>query len=104
VDVTVSLVTCGSRDEGERIARTLVEDKLAACVNVVPGVTSFYFWDGKLNRDEEVLLVIKSVDRRSEDLARRVREIHSYSVPEVVTLEVAGGSGAYLDWVRGEVP
>lgn len=98
--VRVVLTTAASAADAERIARHLVERRLAACVNVVGGVTSHYRWEGKLERGEEVLLVIKS----RADLRERLREalvaIHPYDLPEVVELDVAGGHPPYLDWVR----
>lgn len=103
MSVTISFVTCADRKQARKIAKALVEEKLAACVNVVPGVTSFYFWKGKLNRDAEVLLVIKSTAAASERLAKRVKELHSYAVPEVVTIAAASGNPDYVKWVEGEV-
>lgn len=97
---TVTLVTCKDRAQAKRIARALVEDRLAACVNVVPGVSSIYAWKGKIEESREVLLVIKSRAALSKRLAARVRALHSYSVPEVVTLPIAAGNPAYLRWVR----
>ncbi|MHC4605772.1 MAG: divalent-cation tolerance protein CutA [Planctomycetota bacterium] len=103
MSVTVTFVMCGSKEEGEKIARALVEEKLAACVNIVPGVTSVYFWEGKLNVDPEHLLVVKSTRAKCGDLVRRVRELHSYDVPEVITMPVSAGSPDYLKWVENSV-
>ena len=103
MSVTISFVTCGSKEEAEKIARTLVEDRLAACVNIVPGVSSVYFWEGKLNVEEEHLLVIKSRARVADRLTRRVQDLHSYSVPEVVTFPITAGNSEYLKWVEGQV-
>ena len=100
MSVTVSFVTCASKEQAERIARALVEEKLAACVNIVPSVTSVYVWEGRLTVEPETLLIIKSTADRSERLVRRVRELHSYAVPEVVTLAVASGNPDYLRWVE----
>lgn len=100
---TVSFVTCSSREEAAKIAETLVAEKIAACVNVVPGVTSVYVWEGKLCRDDEHLLVIKSTEAAAGRLAGRVRELHSYRVPEVVTIPVATGNADYLKWVEESV-
>lgn len=96
------LVTAGSGEEAERIARTLVEERLAACVNVVSGVRSLYRWEGRVAEDTEHLLVIKSRRELLPRLEQRVRELHSYSVPEVVALEVIGGSRSYLEWLFRE--
>jgi periplasmic divalent cation tolerance protein len=96
----VVLVTCPSRKVGEKIAHALVEERLAACVNVIPGLTSIYRWEGKICRDAEVLLLIKTRQVRLPALTRRVRAYHPYSVPEIIALPLAGGSATYLAWVR----
>ncbi len=98
--VEITLVTCATAKEGERIAEALVREKLAACVNVVPGVRSIYVWEGKLRKEGEVLLVIKSTSRARKRLASRVRALHSYSVPEIVTFPIEAGNPAYLKWVK----
>ena len=96
----VTLVTCKDRAQARKIARALVAERLAACVNVVPGVGSIYVWEGKLEESKEVLLLIKSRAALSKKLAARVRALHSYQVPEVVTLPIAAGNPAYLRWIR----
>ena len=101
---TVTFVTCGSAREARKIARTLVREKLAACVNVVAGVTSIFFWEGKAQEDREWLLIVKSRAALSKKLAARVRKLHSYSVPEVLTLNVASGNPDYLKWLRDSTP
>jgi periplasmic divalent cation tolerance protein len=98
--VIVVLVTCPSQEVGEKIGQALVHDRLAACVNVVPGLTSIYRWEGKLCRDGEVLLVIKTRRTRLPALIRRVKGLHPYSVPEVIALPLVGGSPPYLSWVH----
>ncbi len=95
----VVLVTTATREEGERIARDLVAERLAACVNLVPGVRSFFWWKDALQEEHEALLVIKSREDRFEALAARVRSLHSYAVPEVIALPVVTGSEAYLAWI-----
>ncbi len=99
----VVLITTGSREEALKIARTLVEEKLAACVNVVPSVSSFYWWEGKLQEDEEALLVVKTTAAAFPALEGRVRELHSYTVPEIIALPIMEGYKGYLDWVAGSV-
>ncbi|MBI2880989.1 MAG: divalent-cation tolerance protein CutA [Candidatus Tectomicrobia bacterium] len=96
----VVLMTCGGEEEARKIAEALVEENLAACVNVVPGATSIYRWEGKVRRDPEVLLIAKTREKRLRDLESRVKDLHSYTVPEVVALPVVAGSKDYLDWVK----
>ncbi len=96
---TVTLVTCPSARVARRIARALVEERLAACVTVVGGAVSIYRWKGKRCEDRETLLVIKSTKLRGAALARRVKELHPYEVPEVLALPVAGGDARYLGWI-----
>jgi periplasmic divalent cation tolerance protein len=100
--VRVVLVTAPDTECGERLARTLVEERLAACVNLVPGIRSFYRWEGRVQDDAEVLLVVKTQEGRGAALAARVQELHPYELPEVLELPAVGGSDAYLDWVFTE--
>ena len=100
----VVLITAGSQEEAERVAGALVMGRLAACANVIPGVTSIYRWDGQIQQDQEWLLVVKSQQAVLEDLVECVQELHSYDVPEIIALPVTGGSKAYLDWIDQEVP
>jgi len=99
----VVLMTAGSQEEAERIAQALVAEMLAACVNVVPGVTSIYRWEGRVQRDQEWLLVAKSRRDVLDRLVERVQEIHSYDVPEIIALPLAGGSEPYLRWLDSVV-
>ncbi len=100
MSTTVSLVTCKNAKQGERIAKALVAERLAACVNVVPRITSIYRWKGKSCRDAECLLIIKSRTAHSRKIARRVKELHTYSVPEVIQVAVVSGNPEYLRWIR----
>ena len=97
--IVVVFVTCPNRRAAERIGRTLVEEHLAACANILQGLTSIYRWEGKVCRDPEVLVLLKTRRSCFPALAHRVRELHPYSVPEIVALPVALGSPAYLAWV-----
>lgn len=94
------LITASGRPEAEKISRVLVGERLAACVNTVPGVRSRYRWKGKIETASEVLLIAKTRRSRMARLIRRVREVHSYAVPEVISLTVAEGNPDYLSWVR----
>lgn len=102
-EARVVLMTAPDGETGARIARALVEERLAACVNVVPGVRSIYRWQGRIEDDAEVLLIAKTHADRCEELAARVRALHPYDLPEVIALAVAGGSSDYLAWLRAEV-
>jgi len=95
------LMTAGSQEEAERIANALVAEMLAACVNIVPGVTSIYRWEGKVQRDQEWLLVAKSRRDVLDHLVERVQALHSYDVPEIIALALVGGSEPYLRWLDG---
>ncbi len=95
----VVLVTVGNPEEARRIGRALVEERLAACVNVVAGVASTYWWQGRIEDAGELLLVCKTRRDRVEALTARVRALHSYTVPEVIALPVVAGNPAYLSWI-----
>ncbi len=99
----VVLMTTGSQEEAEKIAQALVKEMLAACVNIVPGITSVYRWEDEVQQDREWLLVAKTRREVLNDLVRRVRRLHSYDVPEVIALPLEGGSDAYLRWIDSEV-
>jgi periplasmic divalent cation tolerance protein len=94
----VALVTC-PQDRADDIARALVEARVAACVNVVPAITSTYRWKDEVCRDDEALLIIKTLRERFDDLRREVLRIHPYELPEVILLPVAAGHAPYLDWI-----
>ena len=98
----VVLSTAGSTEEAERIATALVDERLAACVNLVPAVTSIYRWQGAVERATEVLMVMKTRRALSRRLVARLQELHGYDVPEAIVLPIDGGSRPYLEWVLGE--
>ena len=95
----VALSTVNSPEAAERIARALVEQGVAACVNVVPGVTSYYRWKGALEKDAEILLVIKARAEAFEALKAALLAIHPYEVPELVAIPIGSGHQPYLDWL-----
>lgn len=99
----VVLSTCADAETAERIATRLVEGGLAACVSVVPQVRSIYDWQGKLERNAESLLVIKTGNERLEEIEEVVKEISGYEVPEVIALDIVGGAEDYLRWLQLEV-
>lgn len=100
--VRLCLCTCPDRAGAEAIAQALVEERLAACVNLLPGVTSIYRWDGRIERAEEIQLLIKTSAARLPALAERLRALHPYDVPELIALEAVGGLSEYLNWVAAE--
>jgi periplasmic divalent cation tolerance protein len=101
-EAIVVLVTTPTPERAAEIARALVEEKLAACGNVLPAVRSIYRWEGKVQDDQEALLVLKSTRDRFGALRDRVLALHPYQVPEVIALPVEAGSAAYLAWIAGE--
>jgi len=101
-DICAVLTTAPDEDVAATIARALVEERLAACVNVLPGARSIYRWEDALQDDAEVVLVIKSHRNRSQALAARIKDLHPYELPEVLVLPVSGGSVPYLDWIATE--
>ena len=99
----VVLTTVDSEELGRRIAAALVEGRLAACVSIVPGVRSIYRWQGRLCDEGELLLLIKTTSGRFEAVRRRIRELHTYQVPEVICLPVGAGDPDYLNWLKAQV-
>lgn len=95
----IILCTCPDRTTAERIAETVVSERLAACVNIVPGLTSIYRWEGQIQREVELLLLIKTRQEIYSLLEARIRELHPYQVPEIIALPIQTGSVAYLDWI-----
>ena len=101
--VLVCFCTCPDRATADRLAEALVAERLAACVNVVPGLHSVYRWQGAIERSDETLLLIKTTQAGLPALSSRIVELHPYELPEIVAVEVAGGLSAYLDWVAEQV-
>ncbi len=100
----VVLVTCGTLSEGRKIARRVVQKRLAACVNVLRSpMNSYYTWKGKLEAAREYLLVMKTTRNRLAELEKEVKRLHSYEVPEFIALPVAAGSKDYLAWLESSV-
>ncbi len=98
-DISVVLVTAGNGDEALTIARTIVEEKLAACVQIIPRIRSIYRWKGEICDEEEHLLIMKTRSELFPLLQDRIRELHSYEVPEIVTFPLSAGLPEYLNWV-----
>ena len=99
-NVIVVLTTCASEEEAVKIGKVLVEESLAACVNIVSPVRSIYQWEGKICDEKESFLIIKTGRERFEALESKIKSLHSYSVPEIICLPVVEGSLAYLEWLE----
>ena len=102
-DKIVVLTTCASTEEAQRVARALVEKRLAACVNVISGIRSVYRWKDAIEDEEEILLVIKTSRALMEEVKDEIERLHSYEVPEVIALQVVDGSERYLAWMNREL-
>ena len=101
-EALIVLCTCGSAEEADRIANTLVNERLAACVNILPPIQSVYRWQGAVERAREVLLLIKTTRDHLMSLSGRIQTLHSYDTPEIIALEIAGGSETYLTWLQDQ--
>ncbi len=101
-DVRLVITTCPDEGTGEAIVRALVEERLAACGNIVAGVRSIFRWQGRVDTEVECLVLLKTRDSRLDQLARRLDELHPYDVPELLAMKVDRGAIAYLDWVVEE--
>ncbi len=99
---TMIYITASSRDEALRIGRIVVGDRLAACANVLPGVTSVFLWQGEVQEEGETSLILKTRSELVERLTRRVKELHSYDCPCVVALPITGGNPDFLQWIAEE--
>jgi periplasmic divalent cation tolerance protein len=102
-NAVVGLVMCSSRSEARAVAQSILKRKLAACVNIVGGLESHYWWQGKIQLAREYLLLIKTTRARARAVANAVKRTHSYEVPEVIFLPVAAGETKYLQWLRKPV-
>lgn len=92
-------MTAGSLDEAQRIGRELVSARLAACVNILPQMQSIYVWEGRLQEDAEAVMIAKTTAERAAELMARVKSLHSYSVPCIVSLAVEDGNPPFLEWI-----
>ncbi|MBC7112817.1 MAG: divalent-cation tolerance protein CutA [Candidatus Methanomethyliales bacterium] len=96
----VVFITVGSKDEAHRIAHELVNKGLAACINIIGGVESVFYWQGKIETAPEHLLIVKTTKDRLDLLVKRTKELHTYSVPEIIWFTLEGGLKEYLDWIK----
>jgi periplasmic divalent cation tolerance protein len=97
----IVLMTAANREEAVKIVCTLLEERLIACGNIVDSVSSFFWWKGKIEEEKEVLVIMKSDEKLFKKLSKRVTELHSYDVPEILALPIVDGSPSYLEWLKG---
>ena len=102
-DYVIIFVTCGSKKEANDIANSLLKKSLVACVNIVSGVESKFWWKGKIDNAKEVILTMKTLERNFRTVEKEVKRLHSYEVPEIIAISVVAGSERYLDWVKESV-
>ena len=100
---TVLIITASNPEEAQQIANLLLNHKKAACVNIVPGVSSLFWWQGKIDSAQESLLMVKTKTSLLGEIITLIKQIHSYDVPEIIALPVVGGNQDYLDWIGREV-
>jgi len=100
VKLFLGLSTAASEEEAQRIGRVLVEKKLAACVNIIPGITSLFFWEGKLCKEREVVILIKTSEKFIKEIINNIKNLNTYSVPEILFVNIEKGDDKYLDWIR----
>lgn len=101
-NVQILLSTVESAQTAEKIAATVVEERLAACVNVLPGISSYFRWEGEVQREQEFMLILKTSTDRLRELIERIKTLHPYEVPEIVAVPVEEGHQPFLDWVERE--
>jgi periplasmic divalent cation tolerance protein len=102
-DAIMVFMTAANREEAVRLAEMMVADRLAACVQILPEMESIYRWQGKIERQQEVLVIAKTAASKFEELEREVRAIHSYDTPEIVALPLTAGSSPYLEWLKQSI-
>ena len=102
-DPIIILTTVSSKKEAELIGSKLIDKELAACVNIIPNIKSIYRWEGKINKDSEYLLIIKTVKRAEDDVFENIRKLHSYNTPEMISIPITGGEKSYLNWLSKSV-
>lgn len=99
----VVFITVKEAEEAQKIAKALLKRRQAACVNILPGVESHFWWKDKLDSAKEILLIVKTKESLLPDLIKSVKKIHSYSIPEIIALPIVGGSRDYLEWIDSEI-
>ncbi|MGR8948264.1 MAG: divalent-cation tolerance protein CutA [Gammaproteobacteria bacterium] len=102
-DSLIVLCSCPNHESAEQIASALVEQRLAACVNIIPGVQSVYRWEGNIAKDEELLLVVKTAVDSYDDLQASIVDMHPYELPEVIAVSIERGLSGYLQWIQEQL-
>ena len=100
--LNIVYITTKNKKEARKIGKALIEEKLAACVNTIDGMNSMYFWEGKLQDDQEAVLIAKTKEKLVADLTKRVKALHSYSCPCIISLPILGGNEDFLAWIEAE--
>lgn len=100
---TLLFSTTNSMENAKKIAKILVDERLAACVNIVPYIKSFYRWEGKTVEDDEILLIIKTKNEIKDKVIKRIKELHIYQIPEIIALDITAGLPEYLKWIDDNV-
>jgi periplasmic divalent cation tolerance protein len=98
-EISIVFITAGSEEEAASIGKTLVEERLAACANIVPRIRSIYRWQGKIHDEQESLVILKTRTSQFDVVQNRIKELHSYEVPEIISFPVSRGLPQYLEWV-----
>jgi len=96
----IVIMTAPNKEEAEKIVRILLEERLIACANIIDSVSSFFWWQTKIEEEKEVLVIMKSHESLFKKLSKKVKEIHSYDIPEILALPIVNGSQSYLDWMK----
>ena len=96
-------ITTSGVEESEKIGEILVRERLAGCVNIIPSIKSFYWWDDEIEEDEESILIVKTIEEKVKEIIKKVKSLHSYENPCIIHLPIKGGSEDYLKWLSGEI-
>ena len=103
MNINFIYMTVGSKEEARKIGKELVTSRLAACVNILDNMNSFYMWEGEIQDDNEVVMIAKTTENRVPELVEKVKSLHSYDCPCIVSIPVSGGNLAFLEWIAEEV-
>ncbi len=99
----IIICNCDTIENSELIASTLINESLAACVSIIPKITSYYMWEGKLTKESEFTLLIKSQNSNFEAIKNKIISLHTYSIPEIISVEISNGNKEYFDWMRNSL-